>query len=104
MKYIFLILIAFTGYTFYFGGDDIWTDEELEVLVVQKNEDLCVMSEFLEEYNITQQDCSSSFISETDACFEETKLDYPGDKFETKKQFLEAFNETLSCIAMGMKK
>jgi hypothetical protein len=106
MKYffLFLILLAAIGYTFYYGGDDsVWTDADLETLVMQKNEDLCLMPEFLEEYKINQAECQEIFISKIDYCLEQTEQSYPGEEFESKQQFLDAFNEALSCIALNMK-
>jgi len=104
MKYLFLVLIGLVGYTFYYGGDDsTWTDDDLETLVMQKNEDLCIMPEFLEEYKITEEACRLSFASKAELCLTQVEQTYPGEDFASKNQFLEAFNDALSCIATNMR-
>ena len=105
MKYFFLFLVVLgvIGYTFYYGGDNsTWTDDDLETLVIQKNEDLCTMPELLDQYHITPKQCSAAFVSQIDTCLNKTEKTFPGYEFESKNEFLKAFNETLNCIILSM--
>ena len=106
MKYFFLFLVVLSviGYTFYYGGDhSIWNDDDLEMLVIQKNEALCAMPELLEEHNTTSKQCRVAFTSQIDACLAQTEQTFPGYEFDSKNAFLKAFNTTLSCIVVNMK-
>lgn len=106
MKYFFLFLVVLgaIGYTFYYGGDDsVWTDDDLKTLVLQKNESLCAMPELLEEHNTNPKQCGIDFLSQVDTCLVETEAVFPGDEFDSKHDFLKAFNTTLSCIVVNMK-
>jgi len=106
MKYFFLFLVVLgvIGYVFYYGGDNsIWTDDDLETLVIQKNEELCAMPELAEEHNTTPKQCGVAFTSQIDTCLAETEQIFPGDEFDSKSAFLKAFNTTLSCIVVNMK-
>ena len=104
MKYILLFLVIAAGSYIYYERSRAWDDADLEALVIDKNQDLCVMPELLEQYNITPTQCEEAFTANIDYCLAETEQKFPGDEFESKAQILKAFNQTLNCIIVNMEK
>lgn len=101
MKYFLFVLVVFSGYIYYERSTP-WNDADLEGLVIEKNGELCVMPELLEQYNLTTTRCEELFTANMDYCLVQAEQKYPGEEFESKAQILEAFNDTLNCIVVKM--
>lgn len=103
MKY-FLLFLVIAGAYIYYERSRAWNDADLEGLIIEKNEDLCVMPELLEQYNITPTQCEEAFTANIDYCLAQTEQKFPGEEFESKAEILEAFNQTLNCIVVNMER
>ena len=67
MKYFLLFLVAAGSYIYY-ERSQACNDNDLAELVIEKSEELCVMPELLEQYNISTKQCASDFTLNIDIC------------------------------------
>jgi len=103
MKY-FLLLIVIVGAYIYYERSTPWNDADLESLVLEKSEELCVTPELLAEYEVTSTQCEEGITANIDYCLAQTEQNYPGEEFTSKAEILEAFKQTLNCIVVNIKK
>ena len=102
MKYLILILIIGAGY-YHFSNMQLWTDEILVQGLAHNQDKYCSDPKILKDYNTTEEKCADIYAVSLPICAAQAENKFPGENYNSQKDFIEGGDIIITCINNALK-
>lgn len=103
LKYLIGILIIGAGY-YHFSKMQLWTDEILVQGLAHNSDKYCSNDQMLKDYGITKKICMSVYTLSLPSCAAQAEKKFPGEEYDSQKEFVESGNDIIRCINNELKR